>query len=68
MKWCENDCHANPIWCGCKTCLNRGDYSKAWKKRNEVKETRYDNTSDNSELKIALAAMTSPEDFAVLQE
>ena len=68
MKWCKNDCHAKPMWCGRKNCLNRADYSKEWGKNNEVKETKDDNASDNSEFKIALAAMTSPEDFAALQE
>ena len=70
MKWCKNDCHDKPMWCGCKNCMNRADYSTAWKKRNESKETdsakEMKNTS--SEFKIALAAMTSPEDFAALQE
>ena len=29
MNWCKNDCHARPMWCGRKNCLNRSDYSAA---------------------------------------
>ena len=59
------------MWCGHKNWMNRADYSATWKKRNESKET--DSTKDevkntSSEFKIALAAITSPEDFAPLKE
>ena len=65
MKWCKNDCHDKPMWCGRKNCLGRADYSAAWKKRNAGKSN---SEKPSSEFKIALAAMTSPEDFAALQE
>ena len=69
MKWCKNDGHDKPMCCGHENCMNRADYSAAWKKRNQSKET--DSTKDevkntSSEFKIALADMTSPEYFAVL--
>ena len=27
MKWCTNNCHPKPMWCGRKKCLNIVDYS-----------------------------------------
>ena len=68
MKWCKNDCHERPMWCGRKNCMNRSEYSAAWKKKNESKESENTYEGSSSEFKIALAAMTSPEDFAALQE
>ena len=72
MNWCKNDCHDKPMWCGRKNCLNRSDYSAEWKKRNENKNKVKDNddssTGSSNEFKIALAAMTSADDFAALQE
>ena len=70
MTWCSNDCHEQPMWCGRKNCMNRSDYSEAWKKKkgggNEGSKAQPSNGS--SEFKIALAAITSPADFAALQE
>ena len=68
MKWCKNDCHTKPMWCGRKNCLNRTDYAAVWKKKNEKKNTEPSYDKPSNEFKIALAAMTSPEDFAALQE
>ena len=69
MKWCKNDCHPRPMWCGRKTCMNRAEYSAEWKKKNETKKKdEHNNDFSSSEFKIALAAMTSAEDFAALQE
>ena len=48
--------------------MNRSEYSAAWKKKNESKESENTYEGSSSEFKIALAAMTSPEDFAALQE
>ena len=28
MKWCNNNCHPKPMWCGRKNCLNRKEYAK----------------------------------------
>ena len=33
MNWCKNDCHARPMWCGRKNCLNRSDFAKEWDKK-----------------------------------
>ena len=69
MKWCKNDCHPRPMWCGRKNCMNKADYSAHWKKKNEAKKKDASKEDfSSSEFKIALAAMTSPEDFAALQE
>ena len=56
------------MWCGRKNCLNRADYSVAWKQKNTEKEAETKGKNDNSKFKIALAAMPSTEDFAALQE
>ena len=66
MNWCTNDCHEKPMWCGRRNCMNRADYSAAWKKKSTSKNA--EKKDESSEFKIALAAMTSPEDFASLQE
>ena len=76
MKWCENDCHSRPMWCGRRNCLNRADFSAEWKKKNETKKRneagtenkRENNELSTSEFKIALAAMTSADDFEALKE
>ena len=69
MKWCKNDCHPRPMWCGRKNCMNRAEYAAEWKKKNETKKKdEHNNDFSSSEFKIALAAMTSADDFAALQE
>ena len=68
MNWCSNDCHDQPMWCGRKNCLNRADYSKEWQKKKEGKSTSEDGAKSSAEFKIALAAITSTEDFEALQE
>ena len=68
MKWCKKDCHERPMWCDRKNYMNRSDYSTAWKKKNKNKESEATYEGSSSKLKIALAGMTSPEDFAALQE
>ena len=67
MNWCKNDCHEKPMWCGRKNCLNRADYSAAWQKKKDSKDSNSGNDTSSSEFRIALAAMTSPEDFEALQ-
>ena len=68
IKWCKNDWHDQPMWYGRKNCLNRADYPAVQKKKNAENESKPDDHNDNSKFKISLADMTSPEDFAVLQE
>ena len=66
MRWCSNDCHPKPMWCGRKNCMNRAEYAEKMKSR---KETETKNKSEVSEdFKIALAAMTSADDFASLKD
>ena len=49
--------------------MNRSDYSKEWQKKKGEKESNADSGGAfNDEFKIALAAITSPEDFTALQE
>ena len=28
MRWCSNDCHPRPMWCGREICLNKADFTK----------------------------------------
>ena len=68
MNWCSNDCHDQLMWRGRKNCLNRAGYSKEWQKKKEGKSTSGDGAKSSAEFKIALAAITSTEDFEALQE
>ena len=69
MKWCHSDCHPKPMWCGRKVCLNKADYLASKNKKGNPKKG-----GDNGEnkvgqkFKLALAALTSDEDFAKLEE
>ena len=67
---CSNNCHDKPMWCGRKNFLSCADYSAAWKKNkgDNDEDSNAQSSSASSEFKIALAAITSPEDFAALQE
>ena len=46
MKWCTNDCHEKPMWCGRSTCLNRADYAARVQKGREEKSR--DKSGNNS--------------------
>ena len=39
MKWCMNDCHEQPMWCGRKNCLGKAEFAKAMQKRKESKQS-----------------------------
>ena len=71
MKWCANNCHPKPMWCGRKNCLNREDYAaknggtKGGEEAEKGKSTG--NVGVSSDFKIALAAMTSSQDFETLK-
>ena len=67
MKWCSNDYHEKQMWYGRRNCLNRAYFTNAWKKKKAAEDVSTGSDS-NSNFKIALAAMISPEDFAALQE
>ena len=76
MKWCTNDCHDKPMWCGRKNCLNKTDFATMMKSKKEDKEGSGNKTDGatqgdkdfSKDFKIALAAMTSEDDFETLRE
>ena len=73
MRWCLNNCHPKPMWCGRQNCLNREDYAAKFGKKgkqgdNNVKQNETRKLAPVSEdFKIALAAMTSNQDFETLK-
>ena len=76
MKWCTNDCHDKPMWCGRKNCINKTDFASMMKSKKEDKEGSGNKNDGATQLdkdfskdfKIALAAMTSEDDFETLRE
>ena len=74
MRWCSNDCHPKPMWCGRKNCMNRADYAAKYGGTNFNKDNK--NNAEGSEkvqpmskdFKIALAAMTTKEDYETLSK
>ena len=74
MKWCKNDCHDKPMWCGCKTCLNKAEYAKKMQEKGDGANSSSDSSSGSSstkvseDFKIALQAMTSSDDFKMLEK
>ena len=70
MKWCKSDCHPKPMWCGRKICMNRADYIASQNKKNKAKldEDKNEKMKVNKSFRLALAALTSEEDFARLEE
>ena len=75
MKWCSNDCHDKPMWCGRKTCVNRADYASIMQKKRDggtssgaISTPSTSRPSISKDFKIALAAYTSAEDYASLEE
>ena len=73
MKWCTNDCHPRPMWCGRKNCLNKADFASKMKAAKESKGNSEDSSDKKKEnglsndFKIALAAMCSSEDYKTLE-
>ena len=69
MRWCTNDCHPKPMWCGRSNCLNKAEYAakNGGGRKNEKKEEKPQNLPVSEDFKIALAAMTSTEDFETLK-
>ena len=76
MKWCTNDCHDKPMWCGRKNYLNKTDFASMMKSKKEDKEGSGNKTDGatqrdkdfSKDFKIALAAMTSEDGFETLRE
>ena len=77
MKWCSNDCHPQPMWCGRKNCLNKAEFAKKIsdaqkegtnnEKFGERKSQNNTSGKTSNEFKIALAAMCSEEDYKLLE-
>ena len=79
MRWCTNDCHDKPMWCGRKTCLNKADFAKKMQeKRNGTSGSDSSSKSNgdgkdgdakiSGDFKIALQAMTSSADYKLLEQ
>ena len=73
MNWCDKDCHQQPMWYGRKNSLSKAEYAAAMiKKRNG--KGRSEATQEtgkkciSKDFRIALAALTTPEDFASLEK
>ena len=71
MRWCLNDCHPKPMWCGRENCLNRAEYAakNGNKKEGETAEKNKNSnkTGVSEDFKIALAAMPSSVDYETLK-
>ena len=69
MKWCQSDCHPKPMWCGRKVCVDKADYIASLNKRNKTKldGDKNEKMKVNKSFRLALAALTSEEDFARLE-
>ena len=74
MKWCDKDCHPQPMWCGRKACMSKSEYAEFMdgKRKGKDKEDRDKNKSGkqriSKDFRIALAALTTAEDFASLED
>ena len=68
MRWCTNDCHRKPMWCGRANCLNRAEYAEQRRKKEKTDDKKNAESSKVTEdFKIALAALTTQEDYALLE-
>ena len=71
IKWYTKDCHDRLMWCGRKNCLERAELAemmKRCKKEKQSGKTTEPKKYFADDFKIALAVMTSAEDFQTLQE
>ena len=70
MRWCTNDCHSKPMWCGRINCMSRADHAEHMRKRREggSVQPRATKNGVTKDFKIALAAITSPDDFSELEK
>ena len=78
MRWCSNDCHPQPMWCGRKNCMNKAEFARKMgesQKKGEKSELSREGKIEKgtgyqppSEFKIALAAMCSEEDYELLDK
>ena len=79
MRWCTNDCHKKPMWCGRKNCLNKANFAKKmkekWNGTNGINTSGGSNSYGkdrdakiNGDFKISLQAMTSSADYKLLEQ
>ena len=68
MTWCTNDSHAKPMWCGRTRCMSRAEFTDYLKNKKERSNKKQHETNPKitDEFKIALVALTTPEDYALL--
>ena len=67
-KWCENDCHAKPMWCPRPNCMSREAYKEHMQSE---KETAGKNATGKfnatKDFKVALLALISNEEYKALE-
>ena len=69
FKWCSKDCHPKPMWCARENCLDKADFAKKMEKEKGTSGNSgqsANKTSMSKDFKIALAAMTSADDYKSL--
>ena len=64
-KWCTNNCHKKPMWCGRPNCLSREESTVKKKAKREEKTSEGSGLSND--LKIALVVVPSNEDYKALE-
>ena len=64
-KFYKNDCHKQPMWCARLNCLSREAFANKKKGENEGTSSKVGGLSND--FKIALAAVTSDEDYKALE-
>ena len=72
FKWCHSDCHEKPMWCGRKVCLNKAEFMASRKRDGGKKPGGNAGTETkggiSNKFRLALAAITSDDDFAALEQ
>ena len=68
LKWCTKDCHAKSMWCGRKVCLSKAEFAAKYNKKTQgEKDDDNEKVATTKDFRIALAALTSQEDFDSLE-
>ena len=75
MIWCTNDCHQKPMWCGRRNYLPKAEFAQQMQKKHEkiskkecVGSEKAPGFRVNEEFKVALAALATTEDYAILDK
>ena len=75
MKWCKQDCHRRPQWCGRRNCLSNAEYEAQGSKRRDAKPGKPTDSSGvgtkmnvTKDFRLALAALTTEGDFEALEK